>query len=117
VAQGADCAALAQAFVDCINNTLIEGQGSAAIDPNDPCCFTITSGWNKIDLFVGPAGGPADCEVTETGCPFNPMIFLVSTVSAIPTLTEWGMIIFCVLLFGWMAWVIVRRRQRVTAGV
>ena len=32
----------------------------------------------------------------------------------IPTLTEWGMIIFCVLLFGWMAWVIVRRRKRVT---
>ncbi len=29
----------------------------------------------------------------------------------IPTLTEWGMIIFCVLLFGWMAWVIVRRRR------
>jgi hypothetical protein len=29
----------------------------------------------------------------------------------IPTLTEWGMIIFCVLLFGWMAWVIVRRRK------
>jgi len=36
---------------------------------------------------------------------------------AIPTLTEWGMIIFCVLLFGWMAWVIVRRRRRVTAGI
>ena len=35
----------------------------------------------------------------------------------IPTLTEWGMIIFCVLLFGWMAWVIVRRRRRVTIGV
>jgi len=35
----------------------------------------------------------------------------------IPTLTEWGMIIFCVLLFGWMAWVIVRRRRRVTAGI
>jgi hypothetical protein len=34
-----------------------------------------------------------------------------------PTLSEWGMIIFCVLLFGWMAWVIVRRRKRVTAGI
>jgi hypothetical protein len=38
----------------------------------------------------------------------------VPEVGAIPTLTEWGMIIFCVLLFGWMAWVIVRRRKRVT---
>jgi len=35
----------------------------------------------------------------------------------IPTLTEWGMIIFCALLFGWMAWVIVRRRKRVTVGI
>jgi len=35
-------------------------------------------------------------------------------VERIPTLTEWGMITFCVLLFGWMAWVIVRRRKRVT---
>jgi hypothetical protein len=32
----------------------------------------------------------------------------------IPTLTEWGMIIFGVLLFGWMAWVIVRRRRKAT---
>jgi len=118
VTEGAGCAALAQAFVDCINNTLIEGQGSAAIDPSDPCCFTITSGWNKIDLSVGPAGGDPDCEVTEAGCPFNPTIYLVSVVpTPIPTLTEWGMIIFCVLLFGWMAWVIVRRRRRVTASI
>ncbi len=35
----------------------------------------------------------------------------------IPTLTEWGMIIFCLLLFGWMAWVIVRRGRRVTARI
>ncbi|HWR83524.1 MAG TPA: hypothetical protein VN285_09490 [Candidatus Deferrimicrobium sp.] len=35
----------------------------------------------------------------------------------IPTLTEWGMILFCVLLFGWMALVIVRRRRRVTVGM
>jgi hypothetical protein len=41
----------------------------------------------------------------------------VERPSAIPTLTEWGMIVFCVLLFGWMAWVIVRRRRRVTTGV
>ncbi|MCK4657556.1 MAG: IPTL-CTERM sorting domain-containing protein [candidate division Zixibacteria bacterium] len=29
----------------------------------------------------------------------------------IPTLGEWGLIIFSVLLVGWMAWVIVRRRR------
>lgn len=32
----------------------------------------------------------------------------------IPTLTEWGMIIFSVLLFGWMARVMVRRRRSVS---
>lgn len=31
---------------------------------------------------------------------------------AIPTLTEWGMIIFSILLMGWMARVIVNRRKR-----
>ncbi|MEA3297341.1 MAG: IPTL-CTERM sorting domain-containing protein [candidate division Zixibacteria bacterium] len=29
----------------------------------------------------------------------------------IPTLGEWGLIIFCILLVGWMAWVIVRKRK------
>ncbi|MCX6830385.1 MAG: IPTL-CTERM sorting domain-containing protein [candidate division Zixibacteria bacterium] len=33
---------------------------------------------------------------------------------AIPTLTEWGLIIFSVLLLGWMAWAVVRRRRGVT---
>lgn len=37
--------------------------------------------------------------------------------SDIPTLTEWGIIIFCVLLFGWMAWVIVRRRKGVNVRI
>lgn len=36
-----------------------------------------------------------------------------STASTdIPTLTEWGMIIFCALLFAWMAWVLVRRKKQ-----
>ncbi len=35
----------------------------------------------------------------------------VSTES-IPTLTEWGLIIFAVLLAGWMAWMVLRRRRR-----
>lgn len=34
----------------------------------------------------------------------------------VPTLTEWGMIIFCALLFAWMAWVLARRRKRITIG-
>jgi len=35
----------------------------------------------------------------------------------IPTLTEWGLIIFGALLLGWMAYVVVRRRRGVTVGI
>jgi hypothetical protein len=51
---------------------------------------------NSTSIWLGPAG---------------------PCTGAIPTLTEWGMIIFCVLLFGWMAWVIVRRRRRATVSI
>ena len=44
-------------------------------------------------------------------------IAVTVTGSPIPTLTEWGMIIFCVLLFGWMAWIIVLRKKKVTVGL
>ena len=50
-----------------------------------------------------------------------PMAGTVGTIShtqtTIPTLNEWGMIIFCVLLFGWMAWMVVRRKRSVTVGI
>jgi len=35
----------------------------------------------------------------------------------IPTLTEWGLIIFAVLLSAWMAWMFLRRRRRVTVSI
>jgi hypothetical protein len=35
----------------------------------------------------------------------------------VPTLTEWGFIIFTALLLGWMAWVVVRRRKAVNVRV
>lgn len=38
--------------------------------------------------------------------------FTALELHPVPTLTEWGMIIFCVLLFSWMAWVIVGRRKQ-----
>ncbi len=37
-------------------------------------------------------------------------------LSIIPTLTEWGIIIFSVLMLGWMARAILRRRKRCTIG-
>ncbi len=59
-------------------------------------------------LDISTTAGPGDC----IGHSFAAVSFPAER--RIPTLTEWGMIIFCVLLFGWMAWVIVRRRKRVT---
>ncbi len=35
------------------------------------------------------------------------------TPGTIPTLTEWGAILFTLLLLGWMAWVLVRRRKSI----
>ena len=36
--------------------------------------------------------------------------------ASVPTLTEWGMIIFGVALAGWMAWMIFRRKQSLTVS-
>ena len=43
--------------------------------------------------------------------------FLLSGNRTIPTLSEWGMIIFCALLFGWMAWMVVRRRKTAEVSI
>ncbi|HWR83523.1 MAG TPA: hypothetical protein VN285_09485 [Candidatus Deferrimicrobium sp.] len=79
--------------------------------------FTLTPYPNRVHvLSFGPIHFTAAGNVAESD-------LLISSgdeplpSGQIPTLTEWGMIIFCVMLFGWMAWVIVRRRRRVTIGV
>jgi len=44
-----------------------------------PNCIKLgVSANSSYKLFVGPAGGPANCEVNATGCQFNPTIKLVS---------------------------------------
>ena len=118
IPEGSDCVALTQAFVDCINDNIIEGQGSASVDPDDPCCFIITSWWNQIDLYVGPFGELLpDCEVTEAGCPFNPFVYKVSAgpEEKVPTLSEWGLIVLALLLLTGAACVIWRRRRAAAA--
>ena len=61
-----------------------------------------------FDVDADPAGSDIDCFT------FNE---LQLCEERIPTLTEWGMIIFCVLLFGWMAWVVVRRRRAASVRI
>ncbi len=65
---------------------------------------------HKVIFFMGgdPAGSDVDCFTYDDLTPCE---------ARIPTLTEWGMIIFCALLFGWMAWMIVRRRRTATVRV
>jgi hypothetical protein len=115
VPEGSGPEVLAEAFVECIN-TAGEGLITATLVPGQPGCFKISGDFSNVRLDVGPAGSPADCEVTTAGCSFNPTIYLVPA-SSIPTLTEWGLIIFGLLLAGWMGWMIVRRRNKVTAGI
>jgi hypothetical protein len=44
-------------------------------------------------------------------------VWIAYCSSEIPTLTEWGMIIFAVLLLGFMAYVVIRRRKSIGIGV
>jgi hypothetical protein len=44
-----------------------------------------------------------------------PYLEITTTAQAIPTLTEWGIIIFGVMLVGFMTWVFLRRRQAVVS--
>lgn len=87
----------------------------------------ITGEADLLDIPLGysksPLGVPAGQYLIRLPNPGDGDIVLVLGPVEIwrelpvPTLTEWGIIIFCVLLFGWMAWVVVRRRRRVTIGV
>lgn len=120
-----DPAEFATAFVNSIN---ANGGGlgySAAVDPKNPHCFTITHTTEpgapaNFEFWVGDAAGTptSGCQVTNNpaGCAFNPDIVEVLGQS-IPTLSEWGMIIFSILLVGWMGITIMRRRQNVSVGV
>jgi len=71
---------------------------------------------DDISAFLTPPDISLDISTQSDGDCVGHSFAAISfpTQPRIPTLTEWGMIIFCVLLFGWKAWVIVRRRKRVT---
>ncbi len=45
--------------------------------------------------------------------------YIINTylINSIPTLTEWGLIIFGMLLVGFMTWVFLRRRRAATIGI
>jgi hypothetical protein len=76
--------------------------------------------WERYNIMFAMAGNPAGLYSFYTydavEDEYVRFVIPIGQVGVIPTLTEWGMIIFCALLLGWMAWVIVRRRKRVTIG-
>lgn len=95
---------------------------------NYPNYTTMMNWCYNCALWVTPhPDGSATwcCDVGGNGCGdqiarVNGVYYKVSDasgctlvcVSSIPTLTEWGMIIFVVLLGGWMTFVVVRRWRR-----
>jgi hypothetical protein len=86
------------------------------------CVYGTTISFNSLALTPGatlvavldPDGVHAE---TAPDAELNNTFSATVPTGVIPTLTEWGMIIFCVLLFGWMAWVIVRRRKAVNVRI
>jgi len=70
------------------------------------------------DLWIGITDYTADDSVgvalgyATTGQGFGDGTYLQCvSVGAIPTLSEWGLIILTALLVGWIGWVIVRRKR------
>jgi hypothetical protein len=97
---------------------IIEG-----IEPSGTCNSTVIMniGSPLISEYEGPERTMVwDTVVitSDTTASFSgTTVTYVGTTAVIPTLTEWGLIILGVLLLGWMAWMIVRRRRRVTIGI
>jgi hypothetical protein len=74
---------------------------------NDAAVHWYAPDWNECRDPI--TGGAIDLAFVITGTGGPPS-------GDIPTLSEWGLIIFCLLLFGWMTWVIVKRRRVATMG-
>jgi hypothetical protein len=76
----------------------------------------------RVDIPEEPISGNYYCKIAyrEVNSPYEPIRVVYKTKileAPIPTLTEWGMIILGVLLLGWMARVIARRRGRAAIHV
>jgi len=79
------------------------------------------------DVFiVNPATGERTLDPGSGAVEFSGVLYINGesticgtcyTYHEIPTLTEWGLIIFSVLLVGWMTWMLIRRRQSVKIGI
>ena len=74
---------------------------------------TILANVDKIEFRIDFTTNPAE----EIGLDNICLRDDVCPQSQIPTLTEWGMIIFGILLIGFMTWVLVKRRKTATINI
>lgn len=94
-----------------INNDLDDGGGTIDTEMDGMTVVLVATaavnpGVNHIKLAIADAGDHVlDSDILLKGESF----LCVTPSDAIPTLTEWGIIIFSVLLLGWMALVVIRR--------
>ena len=101
-------------MIDPVQNDEIPPEPPVEIPPHSRWCYDFeTTGayigghvYKKYSISPvgGAAAGNVDYDVTFGDHP-------VETLSTIPTLTEWGMIIFGVVLLGFITWVFLKRRK------
>ncbi len=108
-------------FLTPIGDGLVKGNATvfAICSNGDSMAISFTGVW---DLGPGnnlpaPETGTCDFDLTEV----NDTIYTVEgtcslrPTGVIPTLTEWGLIIFGVVLLGFISWVFLRRRKAVVS--
>ena len=83
--------------------------GAFTLDP-DSAIYVLSSDLEVFQCsFIVPEG------IDSIGCEWGGSAFVMASAGAgaIPTLTEWGLIIFAVVLIGFITWVFLRRRKAV----
>lgn len=100
-----------------INNDLSDGGGAINTEMDGMTVVLVAAapvnpGVNHIRLAIADAGDHVlDSDVFIKGESF------VCAPPAIPTLTEWGLIIFGVMLLGFITWMFIRRRKVISVRV
>jgi LPXTG-motif cell wall-anchored protein len=64
-----------------------------------------------------PFNAPVDRYAYEVACSPGEIGYIVIVEEDIPTLTEWGLIIFGLVLIGFITWVFLKRRKAVAVSV
>jgi hypothetical protein len=117
VPNGGTATAIVQAFVVSINAAQTGQQyfEAASATVNGYSLLYVKDNSNlPFTLYVGAI--TPNLEVGTTPVSFNPTIYKwTGQGPAVPTFTEWGLIILALLAVGWVIWTVTRRRAMATA--